>query len=526
MSHRIVGRISPNGAAIALAALLLCAAGIAAADTYDQQVADLCAAGDMPQAAAVACDWAAAEPGNIDALRRCAELAAAVGRYSRAEDALRSLLFYMPTDPDALVALGDVLLERGDYTGAREQFQAAIHDGGAPGPAYTGLARATVYSAESPGDMLSAAEVAVSVAPDYAPAHVAMGAALRQLGRLDEAMDVLREAQAIDPSLAETTFEMGRTLAMMGERQQAREAWGRYVEMAPYAPQSWLLAHRLLITDTEEISDRAFDARYSPDGSRIAYRARGEGGWGIYTIPTEGDPVETKLWATESNLQTLAWSPDGSRIAVQVLEQQDVDGKQQWTRKIFLVPADGGDAKLLADDRYLGEIAWNPANGHIGARSYIRRQGHTIVEIDPETGESEQVKGMQRGTIYYAPAWSPDGSTLLAVRRGDQRPDGTFSYDLMVGAAEDFSDARIIYTSDELPRGPTFTPDGSAILYVLTSADEGSSIWALPVDGSRDPVLVDPMAGRIAAPDISPDGRFLLTTRETMLVRATLAGIE
>lgn len=514
------------GAAVAIAALSLCVTTRVSAEEYAERVNDLRAAGNLQEAAAVACEWAAGEPGSTAALHSCAELAAAVGRYSPAEEALRSLLFHTPGDPDVHVALGEVLLQRGLADEAREQFRAAIQAGGEPGPAYTGLARATINDAESPGDMLSAAEVALTVAPDYPGSHAVMGAALRELGRLDEAVNVLRQARENSPGYPRANFELGLTWALMGEETQARRAWERYAQMEPHSPESWLLRHRLLLTETEAITDRAFDAHYSPDGSRIAYRARGEGGWGIYTIPAEGDGPETKLWAEEANVQSFAWSPAGDRIAVMLLQREGAGGKQ-WTRKLLLIPADGGgEAEVLLEERNMGEIAWNRGNGRIGVRAHIPRQGHTILQVDPESGESEQVEGLEKGAIHYAPAWSPDGTTMMAARRSMRRPDGSFAYDLVVGPADDFASARVIHRVDGLPRNPTFTPDGSAIVYALPSGDATFRIWAIPTDGSRDPVLVDRNTGRLATPDISPDGRFLLTTRDTTLVRAALAGTE
>jgi len=519
--------ISPVRAAAASAVLLLCVWAGTAADTPEQRIAELCKAGSLREAATVACEWASVEPGSIPALRACAELGGTVGLHARAEEALRSLLFYTPSDPETLVMLGKVLIDRGRYVEAREQFEAAIHLTGTSAAAYAGLARAAIYEAESSGDILSAAEVAVAIAPEYAPAHAAMGAALREVGRLEEAIEALQRAREIDPGDPASAFDLGLTLAMMGEEERAREAWERYVALEPYSPETWLLRNGLIITGIEEVLDRAFDAQYSPDGTRIAYRGRGEGGWGVYTIPAEGEPVETRLWATEANLQSLAWSPDSSQIAVTVMErQQTADGKQEWTRKLLLIPAEGGEAKLVLEDRNLGEVGWNPGTGRIGARSYARRQGYSIVEIDPQTGESTPVAGLSGPSLDLTPTWSRDGSMLLTARRTGPLPDETFAYDLMVGPANDFGSAKAIYRAASQPRGPVFSPDGSVILLGLAGTGSARlNIWAIPADGSRDPVLVDHRGGSYVTPSLSPDGRFLLTSRETMLYRATLSGL-
>ncbi|MGI5818176.1 MAG: tetratricopeptide repeat protein [Armatimonadota bacterium] len=520
-----VGRVR---AAAVSAALLLCALS-AVGDDYAPRVADLRAAGQLPEAAALACEWASEEPGSVDALRACAELAFTVGRYAQAEEALRSLLFYAPTDPDVLVMLGEVLLGRGLFTQAREQFEAAVTLAPESGPAYAGLARATLRESDSPGDALAAAEVAVAIAPEHAPAHASLGAALRRVGRLDEALAALERACEIEPASAPAAFELGLTWSLLGEAERSSEAWARVIEHAPFSAEAWLLRNRLVIVELTEIIDRGFDAQYSPDGTRIAYRARGDGGWGIYVIPAEGEPVETRLWATESNLQSLAWSPDGSRIAALVTERAETEAAaQQWTRRLLLVPADGpGEPTLVLEENTLGEIAWNPASGNLGARMSVRRQGQTLVEIDPATGESRAIEGLAPRTPHYAPAWSPDGSLMLTARRSEQLPDGSFAYDLLVGPGGDFGSARIIHRCDQLPRGTVFTPDASAIIFArLDPESRLVSTWALPTDGSRDPVLIDQGAGPQTTPSLSDDGRYLLTARETMLVRATLAGLR
>lgn len=525
--RRLCPSIITGGAAPAVAALLLLLLPtLSGADMLEQQIAQLCDAGNLPEAARVACEWAAQEPGNADALRACGELAAEVGLSSRAEEALRSLLFYTPGDPEVLVLLGNVLLDRGRYAEAREQFETAVQLDGASAPAYTGLARASIYDADNVGDMLSAAEVAVAIAPDYGPAHAALAAALREVGRLEDAVAALERAREIAPGDAAAHFELGLTLSLLGETERAQEAWRRAVELRPHSREAWLLRGGLVIARLEPILDRAFDAQYSPDGSRIAYRARGEGGWGVYTIPAEGPVEETRLWASEANMQSLAWRPDGSSIAINVMEQVNLGGKQQWNRRLMLIPAEGGEPRTVSDDRTLGELAWNPATGRLGVRGQVARRGHAILEIDPETGATEPVPGTVGRELHVAPAWSRDGSLLFLARRGSELADGSFVYQLLVGPANDFSQAQVLSQASDLPRGPAFTLDGSAVLFALPGAVANRlSIWALPVDGSREPVLVDHRAGQTVLPSLSPDGRFMLTSRETMLARATLGGL-
>ncbi|MGD9495608.1 MAG: tetratricopeptide repeat protein [Armatimonadota bacterium] len=514
---------------LALAAAWACLP--AAADSPAAEVAALHARGETMQAAQMACAWAAQEPGNLEALRTWGELALQVGMGRRAEEALRSLVFFAPNDPHGRVLLGRALLAQGRTSEAREQLEQAIHLQPDGAEAYVEFARIARLSAASSGEMLSAAEIAVQIAPRYAPAHAAMGASLREARRYYEALAALEHALELDPRCGDALFELGLTHAVGGAAEQAREAWARLVAVEPHSDRAWLVRNRLVITAERALIDRAFDACYSPDGGRIAYRARGADGWGIYTIGTEGEPTETLLWSTEVQLQSLSWAPDASALLTVAAGRATVDvrgtEREAATRELVVIPTDGqGQARSIMQDAQLGEAGWIPGSGHIGAPGHVRGVGWAILDIDPATGSSTRVPGVDPQFIHQFPAWSADGSLLLAVRRTQGAADGGVLYELLVGPAADFRSARVVFVCDTLPQQSTFARDGAVVVFALpTGQPQAFCVWALPTDGSRDPVPVDPRAGPLGAISFSPDGGFMLSSRGTRLVRLTLDGL-
>lgn len=517
----------------ALAAALLALVTISWAQSPADEIDALLAQGDLPAAAQRACAWADAEPGDPEALRTCGELGQRAGLNRAAARALESLLFFTPNDPDALLLLGRALLARGDFDGARRQFERVLHLQADSAPAYVGLAQAAVGAGDTSGDILSAAEVALSIGPDYAPAHVAMGVARRAVGDCPGAIAALERALALDPQCASALYELGLTRAQVGDEATAREAWRRFVAVEPHSDRAWLLGRNLVVVGAQDIIDRGFSPQYSPDGTRIAFRGRGQGGWGVYVMPADAADEETLLYSTEDALSTLAWAPDGKSLLVLVSLQKPVTTRgqetKQWTRQLLLVPADGSaPPRVLLEDQRIGEAAWIPSTGHVGVRTFVTRKGWAVLDVDPETGEGTPIPGIDPRAALQSPAWSRDGSKMLMLRRTKARPDGSYGYELLVGPATDFGQARAIFTGDELPRDPVFIQDGSVVLFGLAGVGNRVSTWALPADGSRDPVLVDNDGGPYGTPSLSPDGRYMIqmAASNSMMRRLTLAGLR
>lgn len=498
-----------------------------------EQVRALVQAGQIGQAAQVARQWAAEEPGNPEALMACAELGERAGLYSAAEEALRGLLFFEPNVPATLTKLGEVLVERGRYREARKQFEAAIHLVDSFVPAFVGLARLERLTSEVPADVLSAAEVAQSVGPQSAGARAAVAGAHLDDGRTALALELIEQALGIDANYAPAWYDKGVAHARLGEASAARAAWQRYLQLEPATAEAWKLRQALVVVSEELLCDRSFYGCYSPDGKLLAYRARGPGGWGVYVRTREPLGPERLLWATEATLQSLDFSPDSRYLLTRVYEKTTVEEggqqKEQWTFRLYLLPVEGGgEAKAFYEDRWLGEPAWNMATGEVVVRAYQRQKGYVLLSIDPRTGKDRVLEGTDPRVPYESPRWSLDGKLMLVVRRGDTRPDGSAFYELLTGPGDDVSKLRVIFGSEDYIRTPRFSPDGQAVLFNLSLGEQSQRYptWAVPTDGSREPCLVDPKADSSQPPEMAPDGKYLLAGRAYALHQLRLSGIS
>jgi Tol biopolymer transport system component len=139
---------------------------------------------------------------------------------------------------------------------------------------------------------------------------------------------------------------------------------------------------------------------WSPDGKRIA-------------VGTPGGPAEIRIYdvegktakpvtALKQELDYPTWSPDGRRIAFQL--------QRGTVREIWIVPSEGGEAKPLTKDLEDSHPAWSPTDPD----SILFLRDHKRVGIvSVSTGEVRFLPGTPEGSyVLDYPSWSHDGKRV------------------------------------------------------------------------------------------------------------------
>jgi Tol biopolymer transport system component len=217
---------------------------------------------------------------------------------------------------------------------------------------------------------------------------------------------------------------------------------------------------------TERLTRQSFNSislAWSPDGSLIAVTdAVLEGNGEIVLVSTEtGEVVRTMPIETGLDPQDVAWSPDGRSLAFTATFQ-----------RLYTIDVDGSNLRSIpTDDRRALGIEFSPSGDEI---AFIGDKGDLSV-VSLVSGET-RVLVSDRG-IGYAPAWSPDGTRIAFSSDG---PDGV-SIDVV---RADGSDRTTLVDDSVYAVNPSWSPDGNWISFERVG-DDGGDLYAVAVkDGS------------------------------------------
>ena len=268
------------------------------------------------------------------------------------------------------------------------------------------------------------------------------------------------------------------------------------------------------------------DAQWSPDGTRIAYLARGEpSGTQIFVkwLDSEGTTQITRLTESPSEIK---WSPDGETVAFRMLVPQrqswGVESKVsalkpkggKWTespriverlsyrrdrqgfiddgfRHVFVVPADGGTPRqVTSGDWDHNDAEWMPDGTslvftalRVEDADYKWRESD-IYKVDVASGDITPLTS--RKGPDGSPVPSPDGR--LIAYSGYDSTDASWKDRILYVMNADGSNARPLTTEfDRSPGAITWAADNSVIYF--TAQDAGArNLYRVTLRGDVQPV--------------------------------------
>ena len=230
---------------------------------------------------------------------------------------------------------------------------------------------------------------------------------------------------------------------------------------------------------------------FSPDGNEIAFVVRGTDNSGVHTALVDGE--KSLRLTTEASDRFPVWSPDGREIAFARASEEG--------QAIYLIPSLGGTERLLYSgpaSAFPWSISWSPTGEALAFSESRPDRTHARISslslrnssIRPLTSPSEQ-------QIDYAPAFSPDGSTLAFVR---SVVTGNVS-DLYTVQLKGGDPKRLTYSNRAIAMQLAWTADGREIVFC---SDQGGvfTLWRVSSSGGT-PRPIEGVGAGGCAPAVS-----------------------
>ena len=222
---------------------------------------------------------------------------------------------------------------------------------------------------------------------------------------------------------------------------------------------------------------------WSPDGQRIAFASADGGVATIYVAASDGSAI-TPITDGTADRDLPTWSPDGDRIA---FRETELDGLR---RRLRTMRPDGTDVQevdmAIARDASLSKLRWAPDkpsmsylfNAGFGAETSAVISlgfGHAGVPWTDGSG----------GLVEYGMPWSPDGRHLAILTAADgvivADDDDTTPYDGALRRLGDVAECWVDWSPDSsaLYGG---SPGGCDHVVVIPLSDPTAAV-ALPASG-------------------------------------------
>jgi len=224
--------------------------------------------------------------------------------------------------------------------------------------------------------------------------------------------------------------------------------------------------------------------KWSSDGSRIAFTAKGEpGGTQLFVLYKDFNGPATQITRLEKNPSNMTWSPDGQHIAFTML----VPDKNKWP---ILLPNRPEGAKWTKDPRIVESLVYR--RDRIG----FLEEGHQhIFVVAASGGTARQITSGDWNHGRGGISWSRDGQEILfsSLRVPDAeyewRESEIYSVNVQSGAIHKLTDRK------GPDSNPVVSPNNKYIAYTGYDWTDDTYIerklYVMNRDGSHPRVLTD-----------------------------------
>ena len=202
---------------------------------------------------------------------------------------------------------------------------------------------------------------------------------------------------------------------------------------------------------------------WSPDGRSLAYVSFEGRNSAIY-VQDVATGQRRKVASNPGINSAPAFSPDGTRLALTLSMAGDPE--------IYVLHLATGNLQRLTRDRAIDtEPTWSPDGRHIAFTS-DRGGGPQIYEVDAQGGPARRLTF--DGVYNARPRFAPDGRFIAVVNGRDRQ--------YRIGLVDAQSGRLNILSKARLDESPSFSPNGSMIIYTTTTP-HGTELAAVSVDG-------------------------------------------
>jgi TolB protein len=269
--------------------------------------------------------------------------------------------------------------------------------------------------------------------------------------------------------------------------------------------------------------------------STIAFSSTRDDPTGIPVLASEiylvnGDGTNPRrLTDNEAGDGLAALSPDGKKIVFDSTRNADV-GEPRNTSDLFLMNADGSEQTFLTRG---SSVTWSPDCKEIAFHASASGAG-TPIKPDPGSATSDSdifVANVDdvlasteaptnltnsQGIIDDDPDWSPDGEKIVyTAHPATDDPRLSNQAEIHVRGVDGSGTPEQLTTNSEEERGPSWSPDGSLVVYACRTGGGASDfeICVMNADGSDMQQLTNNSVADLT-PTFSPDGTQIVFNRQ------------